>query len=171
MKGSPRFARRLIRIQFWGKNELAVSRFGEENFLIIGTNKFIESLVHFLYKSIINFKENNMACLLVPATAAIITTSVSKKIAPKYHIEWLNTMFWGGVVMLAVEHVSHGEIVPFPPFLTAMQNSADIPVMLHEMATIGVAMTVAIVFVWSVMVLVANKAANTRKNKIQLVTS
>lgn len=112
-----------------------------------------------------------MACFLAPATAAIITTSLRKRIAPKYHLEWLNTMLWGGVAMLAVEHIAHREVVPYPPFLTAMQNPADIPVMLQEIATIGVAMTVAIVLVWVVMVLIANNVAKIRKKKIQIVTT
>ncbi len=112
-----------------------------------------------------------MACFLVPTTAAIIITSVRKKIAPKYHLGWLNAMLWGGVAMLAIEHIAHGEVVAYPPFLTAMQNPADIPVMLHEMATIGVAMTVAIGLAWAVMVLVANKAAKIREKKIQIITT
>ena len=80
-------------------------------------------------------------------------------------------MLWGGVIMLAVEHIAHREVVPYPPFLTAMQNPADIPVMLHEIATIGGAMTVAIVLVWAAMVLVANKVAKIREKKIQIVTT
>ena len=112
-----------------------------------------------------------MACFLAPATAALITTSIKKKISPKYHIEWLNAMLWGGVVMLAVEHLTHGEIVPYPPFLTAMQNPADIPVMLQELATIGGAMTIAIVAVWIVMILVANQVAKIREKKIQIVAT
>ncbi len=96
-----------------------------------------------------------MACFIAPATAAVITASMKKKVDPKYHLEWLNTMLWGGVAMLIVEHVSHGEVVPFPPFLTAMNNPADIPVMLQEIATIGTSMTLAIVVTWAVMIVVA----------------
>lgn len=98
-----------------------------------------------------------MACFLAPAAAAIITTSLRKKVPAKYHLEWLNTMLWGGVIMLIVDHFMNGEIVLYPPFLTAMQNPADIPVMLQEIATVGGAMTIAIVAVWAVMVLVVNK--------------
>ncbi len=112
-----------------------------------------------------------MACFLAPATTAIITTSLRKKINPKYPLGWLNTMLWGGVIMLAVEHLAHREVVPYPPFLTAMQNPADIPVMLHEIATIGVAMTVAIVLAWAIMVLIANKAVKIREKKIQIITT
>ncbi|MEO0093293.1 MAG: hypothetical protein ABIK67_03445 [candidate division WOR-3 bacterium] len=98
-----------------------------------------------------------MACFLVPATTAIVTTAVRKKVAAKYHFAWLNTMLWGGVIALAVEHIAHREVVFYPPFLTAMQNPADIPIMLKEMATIGIPMTAAIVLVWAVMVFIANR--------------
>jgi hypothetical protein len=110
-----------------------------------------------------------MACFLAPATAAIITTTVRKKIAPKYHLDWLNAMLWGGVIMLAVEHIAHREVVLYPPFLTAMQNPNDIPVMLHEIAIVGGSMTIAIVLVWAAMVLVVNKVEEIGENKIQIV--
>lgn len=107
-----------------------------------------------------------MACFLAPVTAVIITTSIRKKIPQKYHIEWLNAMLWGGIVMLIIEHIAHGEIILFPPFLTAMESPADIFLMLKEIATVGMAMTVAIFVVWIIMVLVANTAAKTREKKI-----
>jgi len=106
-----------------------------------------------------------MACFIAPMTVAVITASTKKKVDPKYHLEWLNTMLWGGVIMLIVEHVAHGEVVPFPPFLTAMNNPADIPVMLGEIATIGTAMSLAIIATWAVMVVVANKAEKMLTNK------
>ncbi len=109
-----------------------------------------------------------MACFLAPMAVAIITTSVKKKAPSKYHLEWLHAMLWGGVVMLAVEHVAHGEVVPFPPFITAMQNPADIPVMLQEIATVGGAMTLVIVLVWAVMVFVSLKMTSPGEKKIQV---
>ncbi len=112
-----------------------------------------------------------MACFLAPATAAIITTGIKKRVAPKYHLEWLNTMLWGGVVMLAVEHIAHGEVILYPPFLTAMKNPADIPVMLQEIATIGTTMTVAIILVWTIMVLIANNMSKAYEKKIQIITT
>ena len=54
---------------------------------------------------------------------------------------------------------------------TAMNNPADIPVMLHELMKIGGSMTIAIFAVWAVMVLVANKATNIREKKIQIITT
>ena len=41
---------------------------------------------------------------------------------------------------MALEHILHGEVVPFPPFLTAASNPADAAEMLTEMGTVGVAM-------------------------------
>ena len=52
--------------------------------------------------------------------------------------------------MLAVEHIAHGEIVLYPPFLTA-----DLHEVLPEMLRVGVLMTLAIVLIWGTMVAVA----------------
>ncbi|MFA5134866.1 MAG: hypothetical protein WC505_03710 [Patescibacteria group bacterium] len=112
-----------------------------------------------------------MACFTAPAAAAIAIAGIKKKIPPKYHIEWLTTMLWGGVVMLAVEHVTHGEVVWYPPFLTAMENPADIPVMLKEIATVGGAMTIAIVVAWAVMAVVANNMAKKRETRTHTITA
>jgi hypothetical protein len=99
-----------------------------------------------------------MACFIAPAATAIITTGLKKKIAPKYHLEWLNTMLWGGVIMLIVDHIANGEIVPYPPFFTAMQKANGIQTMLKEIVTVGGLMTIAIFTVWVVMILVTNRA-------------
>jgi hypothetical protein len=119
-----------------------------------------------------------MACFLVPVGEAIITTVV-QKVAEKREKEkeadtekavhtgikwsrrlsWLNKMLWGGSLLLAIEHVWHGEVVPWPPFLTAMGNSADVAPMLHEMVTVGVAMAVAVTVIWGIMVIIAEVKA------------
>ena len=113
-----------------------------------------------------------MACFLVPAGEAIVTTVVQKVVENKEkkdggekasvtglkwsrRLSWLNKMLWGGSLLLALEHVWHGEIVPWPPFLTAMENPADVAPMLHEMATFGSAMAITVTAVWGIMVLVA----------------
>ena len=107
-----------------------------------------------------------MACFLAPASVAILTTGLRKKIAPKYHLEWLNALLWGGSLMLAVEHIAHEEIIPYPPFLSAIQNPSQIPGMLKEIATLGTTMTIAIFLVWGAMILVANKVARINERKI-----
>jgi len=93
-----------------------------------------------------------MGCFVVPTTVGIITTACRKEVPEKYHVNWLNTMLWGGSIGLAVEHVAHGEIVSSFPFLTAMKSAAELSVLLNEMATIGVAMTIICVAAWAVMV-------------------
>jgi hypothetical protein len=92
-----------------------------------------------------------MACFLVPMVVAIVTTVIqksSRSLAEKLKLSILNALLWGGVILLAVEHVWHGEVTPWPPFLTAMATPADIPVMLSEMATIGTSMAVVVSVTW-----------------------
>ena len=88
-----------------------------------------------------------MACVVVPTAAAMVITVIGKKVPEKYHMNWLISMMWGGAVMLSVEHIAHGEIVLYPPFLTAGLHEV-----LPEMLKVGVPMTLAIVLIWAVMV-------------------
>jgi len=124
-----------------------------------------------------------MACFLVPTGEAVITTVVQKIIEKREkksgiislkwskRLGWLNKMLWGGSLMLALEHVWHGEIIASPPFLTAMQNPQDTATMLHEIATVGVAMAAAITVVWGIMILVAElKTRALPKTKAQPVS-
>ena len=67
---------------------------------------------------------------------------------------WLNRLLWGGVVLLAVEHIWHGEVVPWPPFLTAMKDPGEAIVMLKEMAMIGIPMAVFVTIIWVALLLV-----------------
>ena len=105
-----------------------------------------------------------MACFLVPTTEAIVTT-VIKKVADKKGSDnifikkmgWLNNMLWGGSALLAFEHVWHGEVTPWFPFLTAAADPADAAEMIHEMSTSGVAMAILVTLAWVVMVLVAQE--------------
>lgn len=119
-----------------------------------------------------------MACFIVPAAEAIVTTVMAKAFQAKEKEEvlkfdmaeagdvvkaklpfsrklsWLNKMLWGGSALLAFEHVWHGEVVPWYPFLTAMENAEEATAMLHEMSTVGVSMAVLVTVVWGIMVLV-----------------
>jgi len=104
-----------------------------------------------------------MACFIVPMTLGIVTTLFRKKIPESLKIGWLNIMIWGGVFMLAVEHIAHEEVVLYPPFLTAMQNPADIPVMLQEMTTVGGTMTITIICIWIVLVAISQRIKQVSK--------
>ncbi|MGN0714229.1 MAG: hypothetical protein ACI4LN_00300 [Anaerovoracaceae bacterium] len=122
-----------------------------------------------------------MACFLVPATEAVVTTIAAKCMESKEarpepaevqfdrsefetaeripfvkKLKWLNHMLWGGSALLAFEHVWHGEVTPWFPFLTAAANPADAAEMLHEMSTAGVSMAVLVTVVWAGMVAVTS---------------
>lgn len=115
-----------------------------------------------------------MACFVVPAVEAVAVTAAylvakkkEQKIAtPKLsegaefsandvkitwskRLSWLLALLWGGVLLLAFEHFWHGEVVPFPPFLTAMATPESTAEMLHEMMTVGVSMAVTVTVFWA----------------------
>lgn len=116
-----------------------------------------------------------MACFVVPAVEAIVTTVVKKVIEKKEKapeevgirldgaaekaektpfsakLKWLTNLLWGGSALLAFEHVWHGEVVPWFPFLTAAGDPESAAEMLHEMATTGVSMAALVTLVWLVM--------------------
>jgi len=110
-----------------------------------------------------------MACFVVPTAEAIVTTIAAKVIKTKeapakegeitlsQKLSWLNRLLWGGSALLAFEHLWHGEIAPFFPFLTAAADPADRAEMLHEMTTSGVAMALLVTAVWFVMVLIVSR--------------
>lgn len=111
-----------------------------------------------------------MACFTVPAGEAVVTTIVKKtmekkgveykenegKIPMTRKLKWLSNLLWGGSALLAFEHVWHGEVQPFFPFLTAMSNPEDTAEMLHEIATVGVSMAVLVTAVWIGMCVTAD---------------
>ena len=123
-----------------------------------------------------------MACFLVSAAEAAIVTVATQiviahenKLLPQFKREtetasahkaekipfsrklrWLSNLLWGGSFLLAFEHVWHGEVTPWFPFLTAAGSPADTAVMLHEMSTVGVTMAVLVTAVWGAMVLVSS---------------
>lgn len=98
-----------------------------------------------------------MACFAAPAALGVVTTLFKKRFPKQWHIEWLNTMIFGGTLALGVEHVAHGEIVPWPPFLTAMSSPADTAAMFGEILSVGIPMALALVFVWVVIVVAYEK--------------
>lgn len=110
-----------------------------------------------------------MACFLVSAAEAAVTTIAARE-AEKKEVEnqevqstqipfsrklsWLRNMLLGGSVLLMFEHIWHGEITAWFPFLTAAESASETKVMLQEMATVGVTMAVLITVVWLVMIAV-----------------
>lgn len=120
-----------------------------------------------------------MACFIAPAAEAIVVTILKKKAAKQEaeavksgkpiaevsensipwsrKLSWLHNMLWGGVFLLTIEHIWHGEVVPWPPFITAMNNPADIQPMLMEIVTVGGTMVLLVTVVWYVATLVADR--------------
>ena len=109
-----------------------------------------------------------MACFLVPAAEAVATTVAAKvmkknakdneeKLSFATKLEGLNKLLWGGSLLLCYEHVWSGEITPFFPFLTAMNDPAETAVMLEEMAVYGGTMAVFMTAVWAVGCMVVDK--------------
>jgi len=80
-------------------------------------------------------------------------------------LRWLNTMLWGGSLLLCLEHIWHGEVVPWPPFLTAMANPQDVGPMLREIAVYGSAMTATIFVAWALVV--AASVLVSRRTRVQ----
>lgn len=120
-----------------------------------------------------------MACFLVPAGEAVVMTIAQKvmksrekeevvkvsfsdgsvgeaeKIKFSTKLGWLNKLLWGGSVLLAFEHLWHGEVIPFFPFLTAVK-SGETAEMLAEMGSAGVAMALLVTAVWGGMLIVSS---------------
>ncbi len=107
-----------------------------------------------------------MACFSAPLAAAIATGIVRRGMAAKTveqpgtvswatKLGWLEKLFFGGCVLLAFDHVVHVEIIFHFPFLTGVLvgNTAEV---LHEIATVGSAMTALIVAVWIGMLIVSS---------------
>ena len=124
-----------------------------------------------------------MACFLVSAAEAVVVTAAaqimknsemkadSQKLAKEAavetkqekHLPWskklmiLAQLLWGGAFLLCFEHIWHGEVVPWFPFLTAMNDPGDTAEMLHEMSTIGVTMAIIVTVTWAIMMIAADR--------------
>ena len=124
-----------------------------------------------------------MACFLVSTAEAIVVTAAAQilkkkemsaeslKLEKNAEIEtkqenklpWskklmiLAKLLWGGAFLLCYEHIWHGEVVPWFPFLTAMNDPGDTAEMLSEMGSIGVTMAIIVTATWAIMMIVADK--------------
>ena len=103
-----------------------------------------------------------MACFTIPLAGAAIAAGAGKLESVRRSrnpflakLPWLVKLGLGGSFLLAIEHIYHGEVVLYPPFLTAMNDPADTQAMLHEIATTGVSMAALLVAVWAGMVVVS----------------
>ncbi|MGN0916213.1 MAG: hypothetical protein ACI4NE_07685 [Succinivibrio sp.] len=100
-----------------------------------------------------------MACFTACVAEALIVYGVKKTIDHSNNngirdlaskLFFLVKLLLGGSFLLLIEHVWHGEIVPYYPFLTAASNPDDFNEMLHEIMTVGLTMDVVITTFWFV---------------------
>lgn len=126
-----------------------------------------------------------MACFIVSAAEAVVVKTVEKveekkeinraesgeevsstRIPLSKKLKWLSYMLMGGSFLLMFEHIWHGEIVPWFPFLSAMADQADMMEMFHEMATVGVCMALLITFVWAGICIVADRIVSRAEDPV-----
>jgi hypothetical protein len=92
--------------------------------------------------------------------AQAIVTSAYRKVneksietadsALKRQIPALEKMLWGGTVLLIVDHILNGELTWRYPFFTALDGAEGFTIMLREMLTVGVPMSLTLTAVWAV---------------------
>lgn len=110
-----------------------------------------------------------MACFTACVAEALVAYGVKKVVAKSNHqkvrafsekIQKLINLLLSGSFLLLIEHVWHGEIVPFYPFFTAAKDPESTRVMIQEILTVGVAMDVAVTAVWFVAYILVPKFAH-----------
>ncbi len=110
-----------------------------------------------------------MACFIVPLTQAIATTAIRHRAAKTahnnsevspflQHLPRLETMLYGGSIMLIVDHIISGELMPVFPFFSALATQGGALTMLREMLTVGVPMSLIVTAIWAIPLWVKAKA-------------
>ena len=117
-----------------------------------------------------------MSCFIVPLTQAIVTTAYRKRHQKeiespdasvlKRNLPALEKMLWGGSVILIVDHVINGEVTWRYPFFTALESAGGGEVMLREMLTIGLPMSVVLTLVWMGYALVKERRLKSLNYKL-----
>ena len=102
-----------------------------------------------------------MACFVAPLVEAIAFTAYRKLSGKPVQesVKTLETMLWGGTVMLIVDHIINGELTWRFPFFTALGNTGGAAVMWHEILTVGVPICMVITLFWAVWALTARRKA------------
>ena len=101
--------------------------------------------------------------------APTVDTRFGKEIKWSKKLAYLELMLFAGAFVLAGEHILHGEVVPYPPFLTAAGEGPEaVSEMLTEMGTVGVVMVALIALAWGIGVVVADYIKYRRSHKKEL---
>ena len=109
-----------------------------------------------------------MSCFIVPLVQAIATGAcrkLTRKAAGEpgaspllQHLPDLEKMLWGGSVLLIVDHIINEELTWRFPFFTALDQVGGGQVMLREILTVGVPMSVVLTLVWAAWVFIKEHA-------------
>lgn len=134
-----------------------------------------------------------MACFVVPVAEAVVVSAVYATVRAKEKkytlsrehngelfeektehtfskkLAWLMKLLFGGSFLLAFEHLWHGEVVPWAPFLTAAADPGDRAQMLYEMSTVGVMMAVSVTVIWGVIVAVSYYKEKRNAEAVQVI--
>ena len=112
-----------------------------------------------------------MSFFVVPLVQAVVTSAIRKSneknnrsdhSAFARHLPALEKMLWGGSVMLVVDHIINGELTWRFPFFTALENAGGGAVMLREMLTVGVPMSLVITAIWAVYAILKSRVPKSR---------
>ncbi len=108
-----------------------------------------------------------MACFIVPLTQAIATSAYRKlnenrieesDSALMHNLPALEKMLWGGSVLLVVDHILSGELTWRFPFLTALDGAQGVQIVLRELLTVGLPMSLVLTAVWAVWAILKKKS-------------
>ena len=120
----------------------------------------VEAVVTTVVQKVVESKEKKAELAAVNCEASLkediqIKGMEKAKIKLSRKLGWLNKMLWGGTALLIFEHIWHGEVVPYFPFFTAIENG-DVAGMLGEIARNGITMAALVTGVWAIIVAVAS---------------
>lgn len=118
-----------------------------------------------------------MCCFIAPMTEAVIVTVANvvlqhteKCAAPqkqakllrviRKNLHALSAMLWVVTGVLIIDHVANGELTFTYPFFTAAVSSNGISQMLHEIYTVGIAMSIFVTIAWAILLLLKYNSKN-----------
>ena len=113
-----------------------------------------------------------MCCFLVPLAQAVATSACRRHFGKSVtrpdasplirHLPALEKMLWGGTLMLIVDHIINGELTWRFPFFTALNEVGGGGVMLREILTVGVPMSLVLTAAWVIYAVVKDRRARVR---------
>jgi len=114
-----------------------------------------------------------MACFITPLLTGIIVELARRlwRNSSRVKLYLLSKMLLLGSLLLVVEHAWHGEVTVYPPFLTAMQNPSDIPVLINEVISVGGAMTLVVTATWGAIVSLSRRIEASVKTPVRITST